>query len=57
MRNDTTLLHDLTEGHLHAAARARHRGADRWVWEVETHDEAGLLCALSIVTIAVRPPR
>ena len=36
-------------------ARARHRGRTTWVWEVDHTDDEGRLCAVSRVTIAVRP--
>ena len=55
--NDTTFLRPLTEGHINAAARARHRGRTTWVWDVEITDDEGRVCALSRMTIAVRPQR
>ena len=33
----------------------RHRGRTSWVWEVEFTDDQGRLCAISRVTMAVRP--
>jgi len=42
---------------VHAAARARHRGRTTWVWDVDFSDDDERTCALSRVTIAVRPAR
>jgi 1,4-dihydroxy-2-naphthoyl-CoA hydrolase len=55
--NNTTFLRPILEGHINAIARARHRGRTTWVWDVEMLDDAGRACALSRVTIAVRPRR
>jgi 1,4-dihydroxy-2-naphthoyl-CoA hydrolase len=54
LSNETSFLRPLTEGHLHATAVARDKGADRWVWEVQSRDDAGRLCAITTVNIAVR---
>lgn len=54
MSNHTSLLRPITDGHLNALARARHRGRTTWVWEVDFTDDAGRLCALSRMTVAVR---
>ena len=55
--NDTTFLRPITDGHIHAAATPRHRGRTTWVWDVEITDDGGRTCALSRMTIAVRPAR
>jgi 1,4-dihydroxy-2-naphthoyl-CoA hydrolase len=55
--NNTTFLRPVLEGHVTALARARHRGRTTWVWDVEMSDDEGRVCALSRVTIAVRPNR
>jgi uncharacterized protein (TIGR00369 family) len=55
--NDTTFLRPIGEGHVNAVARARHRGRTTWIWDVEMSDDEGRLCALSRMTIAVRPRR
>jgi len=52
--NHTSFLRPVSEGTIHAAATARHRGRTSWVWEVEFTDDQGRLCALSRVTMAVR---
>jgi 1,4-dihydroxy-2-naphthoyl-CoA hydrolase len=57
MSNQTSFLRPVVEGHVNAEAHARHRGRTTWVWEVELSDDAGRLCALSRVTVAVRPRR
>jgi 1,4-dihydroxy-2-naphthoyl-CoA hydrolase len=55
--NDTTFLRPITAGHANAAATPRHRGRTTWVWDVEITDDEGRVCALSRMTIAVRPAR
>ena len=55
MTNDTSFLRPIAEGSVTAVARARHRGRTTWVWEVDFIDDQGRLCALSRLTIAVRP--
>ena len=57
LSNQTSFLRPITEGTITARAHARHRGRTTWVWEVEITDDAGQLCALTRVTIAVRRPR
>lgn len=53
--NDTSFLRPIAAGSVHAEGSARHRGRTSWVWDVEMRDDEGRLCALSRVTIAVRP--
>jgi 1,4-dihydroxy-2-naphthoyl-CoA hydrolase len=53
--NHTSFLRPAMEGTVHAEARRRHRGRTSWVWEVDFTDDQGRLCALSRVTLAVRP--
>lgn len=55
LSNQTSFLRPVTAGTIHAVARSRHRGRTTWVWEVEITDDAGRLCALTRVTVAVRP--
>jgi len=57
LSNQTSFLAPITEGTIHAAALSRHSGRTTAVWEVEISDDSGRLCALSRVTVAVRPPR
>jgi 1,4-dihydroxy-2-naphthoyl-CoA hydrolase len=53
--NDATLLRPITEGHVNALARPRHRGRTTWVWDVEITDDEGRIAALIRMTVAVRP--
>ena len=55
MSNSTTFLRPVTSGQVHADATPRHRGRTTWVWDVEFNDDEGRLCAVSRVTLAVRP--
>jgi uncharacterized protein (TIGR00369 family) len=55
--NSTTFLRPVTEGSVHAEARSLHRGRTTWVWDVDFTDDGGRLCAVSRVTLAVRPQR
>jgi uncharacterized protein (TIGR00369 family) len=55
MSNHTQFLRPILSGVIHAEGRPRHRGRTTWIWDVEITDDAGKLCALSRVTIAVRP--
>ena len=48
-------IRPVTEGGAEVTARARHRGRTTWVWDAEVRDDAGKLCALAQMTIAVRP--
>jgi 1,4-dihydroxy-2-naphthoyl-CoA hydrolase len=57
MANDTSFLRAITEGHVNATARARQQGRTTWVWDVELTDDEGRVCALSRMTVAVRPAR
>lgn len=54
LANHTSFLRPVSEGHVDATARARHRGSTSWVWEVDFVDAQGRLCALARVTVAVR---
>ncbi len=53
--NHTSFLRPVLSGTVHAAARRRHRGRTSWVWEIDFTDDEGRLCAMSRVTMAVRP--
>ena len=55
LSNSTSFLRPITEGTVHAVARRRHRGRTTWVWDVEITDDAERLCAMTRMTIAVRP--
>lgn len=56
MSNQTSFLRPITEGHVHASCRARHRGRTTWLWEVDITDDQERLCAVVRMTIAVRRP-
>ena len=53
--NDTSFLRAARGSWITAHARRRHRGRTTWVWEIDHTDDAARLCAISRVTIAVRP--
>lgn len=53
--NQVSFLRPLPGPTITAVARRRHRGRTTWVWDVEVADDAGRLCALVRMTIAVRP--
>ena len=55
LSNSTSFLRPITAGTVHAQATPRHRGRTTWIWDVEISDDDGRVCALSRVTIAVRP--
>ena len=55
--NNTSFIRPASSGHIEARARTRHRGRTTWVQDVEMTDDAGRLCAFSIVTVAVREAR
>jgi 1,4-dihydroxy-2-naphthoyl-CoA hydrolase len=54
LSNQTSFLRPITDGTINAVAVPKHRGRTTWVWEVEITDDAGRLCVLTRVTIAVR---
>ena len=55
--NHATFLRTISEGHVNATARARHRGRTTWVWQVEITDDEDRLCAIVEMVVAVREPR
>jgi 1,4-dihydroxy-2-naphthoyl-CoA hydrolase len=55
LSNATSFLRPITEGTVHGVARRRHRGRTTWIWDVEILDDAKRVCALTRMTIAVRP--
>jgi uncharacterized protein (TIGR00369 family) len=57
LSNQTSFLRPIFGGTIHARAIRRHRGRTTWVWDVEVSDDAGRLCAVTRMTIAVRAPR
>ena len=55
LSNNTSFLRPVTAGTVHAHATRLHRGRTTWVWDVRFSDDEGRLCALTRMTIAVRP--
>ncbi|HVR04433.1 MAG TPA: PaaI family thioesterase [Solirubrobacteraceae bacterium] len=55
LSNSTSFLRPLTDGLIHGHAVRLHRGRTTWVWDVRFTDDAGRLCAITRMTIAVRP--
>jgi 1,4-dihydroxy-2-naphthoyl-CoA hydrolase len=55
LSNSTSFLRPITTGAVHAHATRLHRGRTTWVWDVRFSDDAGRLCAVTRMTIAVRP--
>ena len=53
--NDNSFFRPVTEGIVYAEGSAIHRGRTSWVWEFRFTDDHDRLCAVSRVTIAVRP--
>jgi 1,4-dihydroxy-2-naphthoyl-CoA hydrolase len=57
LANSTSFLRPITEGSVHARAQRLHRGRTTWVWDVTFRDDAGRTCAVTRMTVAVRPQR
>jgi 1,4-dihydroxy-2-naphthoyl-CoA hydrolase len=55
LSNSTSFLRPITEGVVHAHATRLHRGRTTWVWDVRFSDDAERTCAVTRMTIAVRP--
>jgi 1,4-dihydroxy-2-naphthoyl-CoA hydrolase len=53
--NDNHFLRPVAEGYVHAEGTPIHRGRTSWVWDIRFTDDRDRLCAISRVTIAVRP--
>jgi len=53
--NQASFLRPISDGVIEAVASPRHRGRTTWIWDTELSDDAGHLCALVRMTIAVRP--
>jgi uncharacterized protein (TIGR00369 family) len=56
LSNNTSFLRPITQGCVHASATRVHRGRTTWVWDVRFSDDADRTCAITRMTIAVRPP-
>jgi 1,4-dihydroxy-2-naphthoyl-CoA hydrolase len=55
MSNHSSFMRPIAGGTISAEARPRHRGRTTWIWDVDLSDDEGRVCAVSRVTIAVRP--
>ncbi len=55
MSNSTSFLRPITKGTVHAHATRLHSGRTTWVWDVTVSDDEGRTCAVTRMTIAVRP--
>lgn len=55
MSNNTSFLRPVTSGTVHAYATRIHRGRTTWLWDVSFSDDEGRTCAITRMTIAVRP--
>jgi uncharacterized protein (TIGR00369 family) len=55
LSNHTSFMRPVTGGYVNAEGRCRHRGRTTWIWELDFTDDEGRLCAISRVTMAVRP--
>jgi uncharacterized protein (TIGR00369 family) len=55
MSNNTNFLRPLLSGDLNARALRIHRGRTTWLWDVTFTDDDGKTCAITRMTIAVRP--
>jgi 1,4-dihydroxy-2-naphthoyl-CoA hydrolase len=55
LSNSTNFLRPILQGSVHARATVLHRGRTTWVWDVHCSDDEGRLCAVTRMTIAVRP--
>jgi uncharacterized protein (TIGR00369 family) len=55
LSNNTSFLRPITEGVVHAHATRIHRGRTTWVWDVRFTDDRDRTCAVTRMTIAVRP--
>jgi 1,4-dihydroxy-2-naphthoyl-CoA hydrolase len=55
LSNNTSFLRPITQGTVHAHATRVHRGRTTWVWDVRFSDDDDRTCAVTRMTIAVRP--
>jgi 1,4-dihydroxy-2-naphthoyl-CoA hydrolase len=53
--NYTSFLRPVSEGYVTGEARPLHRGRTTWVWDVTFTDGNDKVCAITRVTMAVRP--
>jgi 1,4-dihydroxy-2-naphthoyl-CoA hydrolase len=53
--NSTSFLRPITAGIVHAEGIPLHRGRTTWIWDVRFTDDDNRLCAITRITVAVRP--
>jgi 1,4-dihydroxy-2-naphthoyl-CoA hydrolase len=53
--NSTTFLRPVESGAIQAEGVPLHRGRSTWVWDITFTDEEGRPCAITRMTVAVRP--
>src|SRR3981081_3850486 len=53
--NNPRFMRPIPEGTVHAHATRVHRGRTTWVWDVRFSDDEDRTCAVTRMTIAVRP--
>jgi 1,4-dihydroxy-2-naphthoyl-CoA hydrolase len=55
LSNNTSFIRPISQGAAHAVGRRRHSGRTTQVWDVEISDDDGRPCAVTRVTVAIRP--
>jgi 1,4-dihydroxy-2-naphthoyl-CoA hydrolase len=55
--NSTTFLRPVESGAVQAEGVPLHRGRSTWVWDITFTDEKARACAITRMTVAVRPQR
>lgn len=55
LSNLTSFFRPVSSGIIRAEATRLHRGRTTWVWDVSFAEAGGALCAMSRVTVFVRP--
>jgi uncharacterized protein (TIGR00369 family) len=55
LANSTSFLRPITAGVVNAYGTRLHRGRTTWVWDVRFSDDQDRTCAVTRMTIAVRP--
>jgi 1,4-dihydroxy-2-naphthoyl-CoA hydrolase len=55
LSNNTSFMRPISEGVVHAHATRLHRGRSTWIWDVRFSDDRQRTCAVTRMTIAVRP--
>jgi 1,4-dihydroxy-2-naphthoyl-CoA hydrolase len=53
--NSTSFLRPVDSGTIEAQGLPLHRGRTTWIWDIRFTDVAGRLCAVTRMTVAVRP--